>query len=162
MKVTNVLNSILCKENGEISSIKCDDATEYDDDIQIANEFNKYFIGSIIQINERIPNIPFVCITQPNENLSFRFRCVSIAEIECCLKKLKNNTDVFSINPKVLVDAINDSFIEGTFPEALKKSTIIPIQKVAGSINIGDHRPINTLTCIERLIESLAYNQFSE
>lgn len=38
----------------------------------------------------------------------------------------------------------------------------MPIQKVSGSIDISDHRPINTLPCLERLIESLAYNQFSE
>lgn len=106
-----------------------------------------------------------------NQDLSFQFHGVSITEIKSCLKDFKNNTDNYFLNPKELIDTIfvigqqlvniiNESFAEGVFPETLKKSTIIPIQKIPGSINIGDHRPINTLPCIERLIESLAYNQF--
>lgn len=89
------------------------------------------------------------------------------------MRELKNNTDEFFINPKVLLDAvfvighqlfniINQSFETGIFPEILKKSTIVPIQKKPGSILINDHRPINTLPCCERLIESLAYAQFND
>lgn len=59
-----VLNSILCKENGEITRIKCG-ATEFDDDIQIANEFNKYFIQSIIEINDSIPT--FISMASSNQ-----------------------------------------------------------------------------------------------
>lgn len=92
------------------------------------------------------------------------------AEIKTCLRELKNNTDEFSINPNVLLDAafvigqqlvniINQSFESGIFPDILKKSTIVPIHKKPGSIQINDHRPIHMLPCCERLSESLAYNQ---
>lgn len=152
-----VLNSILCKENGETTSIDCGDA-EIDDDFE-------YFVESIIEINESIPKIDFIGDITPNPNHSFHFRCVSISEVKSHLKKLKNNTDEFFINPKVLLDAmlvigqqltsaINESFTTRVFPSALRKATIVPFQKVAGSTNIGDHRPINMLPCVERLIES--------
>lgn len=165
-----MLNSILCKENGEITRIKIG-STEFNDDLEIASEFNKYFINSIVEINESIPFVAFEDDAVLNQNLSFQFHGVSITDIKCCLRELKNNTDEYFLNPKVLLDAIfvigqqlvstiNDSFSEGVFPDALKKSTIIPIQKIVGSVDISDHRPINTLPCIERLIESLAYNQF--
>lgn len=58
-----------------------------------------------------------------------------------------------------LTSLINESFSTGVFPEALKKSTIIPIHKKPWSIAIEDHRPINLLNVIERLIESLGKNQ---
>lgn len=167
-----VLNSILCKDSGEITRIKAGDS-EFDDDIDIANEFNKYFINSIVEINDSIPPIAYTNNLLPIHNLTFQFHCVSITDVKYCLRELKNNTDEYFLNPKVLLDAIfviglqlvetiNDMFSRGEFPYALKKSTIVPIQKIAGSIEIGDHRPINTLPCIERLIESLAYAQFSK
>lgn len=83
---------------------------------------------------------------------------------------MKNNTDEYFINAGVLLDSlhvighhvadiINDSFSTGVFPNALKKSTIIPIQKKSGTELINEHRPINTLPVLERLKESLAYSQ---
>lgn len=125
-----VLNSILCKESCDITRIKMG-CVEYNDDQEIANEFNKYFINSIVEINESIPHYAFENVMLPNQNLSFQFHCVSITDLKCCLKELKNNTDEYFLNPKVLIDAmfvigqqlvttINDSFVEGVFPEASK------------------------------------------
>lgn len=166
-----VLNAILEKECCEIIRIK-NGSSEMDNDMEIANSFNKFFVDSITQLNNSIPLHRFEADIQVNQNISFRFRPVSISEIKSNLKELKNNTDEFFIKPSVLLDAvfvigvhianiINESFETGIFPSILKKSTIIPIQKKAGSINIEDHRPINMLPCLERLIESLAYSQFN-
>lgn len=164
-----VLNSILYKENTEITRIKINDNI-FDDDVEITNKFNCYFVESIVELNDNIPVIPFVDDIPVNENLRFEFRNVSITEIKTCLRELKNSTDEFFINPRVLLDAIfvigqhlvniiNQSFDTGIFPDILKKSTIVPIQKKTGSIQLIDHRPIHTLPCCERLLESLAYNQ---
>lgn len=106
MKETwRVLNQILCKEIGEITRIKHDN-NEFNDDYEIANEFNKYFINSINEINDSIPNITFIDEIVLNQNLSFEFRAVSINEIKCCLKELKNSTDEYFVNPRVLLDAV--------------------------------------------------------
>lgn len=93
-----------------------------------------------------------------------------MAEIKNCCHELKNNTDEFFMNTRVLIDSmnvighhladiINDSFSSGVFPNALKRSTIIPIQKKSGTILINEHRPINMLPALEKVIEKLAYNQ---
>lgn len=166
-----VLNSILNKENNDITIIKVNDR-EIENDLEIANEFNKYFIDSIVDLNDKVPKIQYENDIHLINRPVFEFRGVSISEIKICLKELKNNTDEFFIRPSVLSDAvfilgpqivniINQSFESGIFPEALKKSTIIPIQKKCGSIDISNHRPINMLPCIERLIESLAYKQLN-
>lgn len=167
-----VLNSILNKENNEITHIKVNENI-IDNDQEITNIFNKYFVDSIVELNEGIPIVPFVNDVPVDQDLHFEFRAVSITEIKTCLRELKNNTDEFFINPNVLLDAIhvvgqqlvniiNQSFESGVFPEVLKKSTIVPIQKKSDSAFVSDHRPINTLPCCERLLESLAFNQFND
>lgn len=163
-----MLNSILCKESSEITHIKSDDQT-YDDDFDIVNKFNEFFVTSIIRLNESIPPRIYEedIIVDENEN------SVSITEIKSSLKDLKDNTDEFFLKPSVLLDAvfviglqlaniINDSFCNGIFSEALKQSTILPIQIKSGTVLINEHRPKNMLPCIERLIEKLAYKQFNE
>lgn len=170
MKSTwKVLNSILNNESDEVTSIKVN-GIEIENDLDIANEFNKYFVDSIVDLNRGIPSHQYENEIFLSNNPTFNFRGVSISEIKTCLKELKNNTDEFFIKPSVLLDAmfvigyqvadiINHSFNSGIFPDILKTSTIIPIQKKCGSIDIANHRPINMLPCAERLIESLAYNQ---
>lgn len=59
-----------------------------------------------------------------------------------------------------MANIINESFSSGVFPDALKTLTILPIQKKVGSNLIADHRPINLLPAMEKLIEQLAYDQF--
>lgn len=44
---------------------------------------------------------------------------------------------------------------------SLKKPIIISIQKKIGTIEISDHRPINMLSSVEKLMEQLAFNQFN-
>lgn len=166
-----ILNDILSKENGDITIVK-NGEIELVNDLDIANGFNQYFICSITELNESIPNHQHVEEVPVNLDATFQFRNVSIAEIKYCLRELKNNTDEFFIKPSVLLDAIfvlgtqiadviNESFSSGIFPDALKTSIIKPIQKIAGSVHIADYRPINMLCCVERLMELLAYNQFN-
>lgn len=128
-----VLNSILNKENSEVISIKCGDI-EIEDDLTLANEFNKYFIDSIVELNKSIPLHHYEEEEIVNhQNLSFEFRAVTISEIKTCLKELKNNTDEYFLNAAVLLDAmfiigrqltsiINESFGTAIFPDTLKKS----------------------------------------
>lgn len=167
-----VLKSILNKENNEILCIKHNNK-EYEDDYTIANEFNKFFVKSIVDLNTSIPLIPFEDdIIDEGNNMAFSFRGVSITDIKHCVREIKNNNDEFFLNSNVLLDAIfiigqqltniiNESFDSGIFPEALKKSTVVPIQKVNGTQLINEFRPINMLPCVEKLIEKLAYQQIN-
>lgn len=170
-KTWKILNSILNKECNEIISIT-DGNCHYTDDKIIANEFNKFFINSVVEINSNIPNYQYENDIIFTSTSKFVFRNVSIGEIKQHIKELKPNYDEFFLNTNIITDAvfmignilcniINDSFDSGKFPSILKTSKITPIQKKPGTELIDEHRPINTLPCLEKLIEKIAFSQLN-
>lgn len=173
MKETwKVLNSLLNGNGNEVSSIKSG-STVVENDVDIANEFNNFFVNSICEINGAIPKMGYVNDLGNICDDTFEFQDVSIRDIKMCLKEMKNNTDEFNMNARNLMDClyyiatpladiINHSFRSGVFPSALKSATIIPIQKVVNTALINEFRPINMLPLLERLFEKLAYNQFND
>lgn len=58
-----------------------------------------------------------------------------------------------------MLNLINQSLEIGVFPTTWKESCIIPIQKKTGTIKCEEHRPINTLPSLEKLIEYKVKNQ---
>lgn len=173
MKQTwKVVNSILNKEHSEILYIK-ENENVYESDNVIVEKFNEYFVDSIVQLNQNIPQIEYEHSTLPAAPSVFKFHGISIAEIKHCLRQMKNNTDEYFVNARVLLDSmdvignqladiINDCFSSGVFPNALKKSTVTPIQKKSGTVLINEHRPINMLPVVERVLEKLTYSQLIE
>lgn len=74
-----VLNSILCKENNEILTINKADGNVIENDEDIANEFNNFFIDSIITLNESIPLHQYEEETiQIEQNVAFNFSRINI------------------------------------------------------------------------------------
>lgn len=173
MKMTwKVLNNIMNKESEQIAHIKHNE-TIIEDHNEMAETFNKYFIESVEQINNQIEQFEYTNNIGYTSDISFKFKGVSIRNVKNALKDLKNNTDEFYLNKTVLTDAmpligiiltdiINDSLSSGQFPEIIKSSTIIPIQKKSGTILINEFRPINMLPCVEKIIEKIIYEQFAE
>lgn len=170
-KTWKVLNSILSNECNDIISIT-DGYNRYNDDNIIANEFNKFFVNSVVEPNSLIPVVQYENDIIFTPTSKFSFRGVSIREIKQNIKELKSNYDEFLLNTKIIEDAllmtgdilcniVNDSFESGNFPTILKKSRITPIQKKTGTELINEHRPINTLPCLEKLIEKLAFSQLN-
>lgn len=54
---------------------------------------------------------------------------------------------------------INESFSQGIFPECWKISVVIPVEKIRGTTKPEELRPINTLQCDEKIIETIAKDQ---
>lgn len=130
-----VIKSLIDNESDDVTQIN-NGTKLIDDDKEIADEFNKFFVNSIKDLNSAIPNVNL----QPDDNnmtdKEFKFKPISIRAIKNCVIELKNNTDEFNLNTKVLLDCmvlianplveiINESFSSGIFPQTLKTSTII-------------------------------------
>ena len=138
---------------------------------ELANHFNNYFISSIREIVSTVENIENSNIyIQCNSNLN-GFQPITIQDVSKIIKELKNSSETNSVLSTkflkgtinsvghILLHIINTSLVSGQFPNQLKLSTVIPIPKVANTNLASDHRPINTLPPIEKVIEVAAYNQ---
>lgn len=169
-----VLNSILNDENDQINEV-VDGNIIHTEDQSIANKFNEYFVSTINDINNMIPDVEYenIHIEHQNESI-FKFNKISISQVKNYIRYMKkrNSRDSFNISVNILSDSvfyigdiltelINESFDQAIFPSILKRSVIIPIQKVSGTNKINEFRPINTLPILEKLIEKIAYDQFN-
>lgn len=57
---------------------------------------------------------------------------------------------------------VNESMLEGAFPETLKTSLITPIPKKTNTKKANEHRPINSMPIEEFFLECVVKNQLLE
>lgn len=171
-----LLNSIITDvENDDSYDVIVSNGANLIDKRDIANEFNKYFIDTIKQINEAIPAVDIVESGYRLPSNVFDLEKVNLSQVNKYLQgmKKKNSRDCFNITVnllldglpligEILVDVINSSFETAHFPEMLRESMVVPIRKVAGTTKIEEYRPINTLPCVEKLIEKVACDQLNQ
>lgn len=68
----------------------------------------------------------------------------------------------FGVIGHILLHFVNTSLDSGKFPSRLKTSTVTPIQKVSNTNKSWEFRPINTLPCLEKILETVVCNQLKE
>lgn len=145
-----------------------------DEPEEIAENFNNYFIDSVIEIHGSIVTIAEEVNLNNidyNKNSSvFTFQKVEISKLYEVISQMKNksSTDGITINiikdalpviGDVLLQVINESFQNGVFPTIWKTATIIPIPKIAGTKKCSEYRPINMLPAFEKILEQIAKEQ---
>ena len=142
-------------------------------EMEAANEFNTFFVSSIVDISNSIKHTSSRSPTQYdiiNTSLTdFKLLTMSDLRQKISLLKVRNNvndilTSKFIRNTIdtlgfVLLNFINTSLQYGNFPTELKVSTIVPIPKIQNATEMNDYRPINTLPDIEKLLELSVYDQ---
>ncbi|KAJ8946184.1 hypothetical protein NQ318_001696 [Aromia moschata] len=60
------------------------------------------------------------------------------------------------------LNVINSSLEHGKFPDELKKSAIIPVEKRPNTILGEEHRPLNMVPSYEKLLETVVNDQLVE
>lgn len=143
-------------------------------EVEAANKFNSFFVGSIVDISGSIVQI---ANWSPSSNCnginsSFtEFKLLNINDLKqkvYLLKERNNVNDVltskfmkntFDSLGFALLNFINTSLQYGNFPNELKVSTIVPVPKIQNSIEMCEYRPINTLPDIEKILELSVYDQ---
>lgn len=146
---------------------------QVEDELQIANKFNEYFIKSIIEIRESIPDI-----NHPNSNITyneqhFKFENISMSELKAILKSMNKKRDINLISANLLLDnldlignnlleIINESLSNGTYPESWKESIVIPIPKVNNTKLCNEFRPINMIPTEAKVLEKIVNNQLKK
>lgn len=139
----------------------------------MAEKFNNYFIESINKIVDSINNSTWTDIQVINVNILDSFSLLDKNALRDIISKVKSK----SSPDDVCVDFIQTFFEEfyqpilhimnvclesGVFPRILKRTTVIPIKKVARSIKVEDFRPINMLPALEKILEKIVYLQLQQ
>lgn len=117
---------------------------------------------NIIKTSNLIEN----CTNLPRNNKTFFIAPTDQHEVLNIIKGIKNKKSTgFDENSveavkrtacsisRVLADNINLSFQTGHFPNALKKSIVVPLIKKCNSINLDNLRPISLLSVSSKIIE---------
>jgi Reverse transcriptase (RNA-dependent DNA polymerase)/Endonuclease-reverse transcriptase len=139
----------------------------------ICNKFNEYFVSSVKEINESIPeenSLQPVNLENLEESRQFLFRLVEREEIEDIMRKMKKKSSINNVNISVFRDAfeffgdiftefVNEILTTGIFPDVYKIATVIPIEKVNNTIKCEEFRPINMMPIEEKIIEQVVRDQ---
>lgn len=164
-----VLKTLLKQESSTPTVIDFQ-GEQSDNNIDISNKFNEYFIQSVNNLNASIPDEQSEILINHCVTEQFKFTSVTKTDIIRIIKSFNNNSGVNNINKQIILDSfdtigdtlveiINESLLNGEVPTSWKISTVIPIAKVNGSIKCEDFRPINMLPFCEKTLEYVVKEQ---
>ena len=144
-----------------------------DDETEVANIFNNYFVNIGHNLIENINNQGISPMEFMGETIhnSFVFFKTDIDEISQCIENFKNkNTTInnlpISILKKIapvlspfLTELFNESIIHGKFPNKLKVGRVIPLHKTGPTTLLKNYRPITTLSVFSKIFEKLVHKR---
>ena len=174
-KLWTVMNSLIKPEQNK-QHIVVFDNEEITEPMEIANRFNDYFVKSIAEINESIElesePIELRMMESSTSKLN-KFLPIGLQELRQIVFELPNKSAMDDISAKILQDSfdvigekllfiLNSSIVTGNVPDCLKKSVVIPIEKIANSNKCENMRPINMLSNIDKILEIIIKKQLVE
>jgi hypothetical protein len=141
---------------------------------EIANTLNKFFIDSIQELVDNVPNPKgdnyLDNISIPNSK--FKIEEISMENLIEIVKSLRKKSFADLINgriyneicqddkfAKIMLSCINKSLRDGYIPKSLKNSVISPIPKVKNSDKLEDQRPVNNLPVLDKILETIVLRQ---
>lgn len=139
------------------------------------NKFNNYFNSVAGLILNKLPKTdvsPLDYIEFHPNNAKFSFVEVTFDQVRCIIGSLENSgsKDVYGITVALLktikhyivyplTKLINQCFISGIFPDALKVASVIPVYKKGDVNDPGNYRPISLLPILSKVIEKAIKTQ---
>lgn len=135
------------------------------DNAEMADKLNRFFVNSIVYINQSIGSSDMIDGNVQPRRSSFEFKNVSMGDIRDGLHELKNKRNKDFISPRMIIDAlpiigttvceiINESLSEAC-PEVWKITMVVPVPKVPRPKTSEEYRPIN----MEKLLKTVIKNQ---
>ena len=171
----NVINAILNKGQRKSNpSYFVQDGITIDEDKDIADRFNEYFVSVGTRLASNLPlcNNTFESFLQDRQSNSLFLNPITQEEIIDILNKIPDGKapgfdglSAFVIKrakhalAKPLACIFNESLITGIFPDGLKNGKVTPIHKGGDKHNIANYRPISVLTTFSKVFEKLIYHR---
>lgn len=166
-KVWKCLNKLLGKNKGHtVNNIMKFDGQIIEDEGEISDRLNKFFITSVKELNDQIPETEIQKRKGAKDgHKTFRFQRISIDKVNEIAAEVKRKTNMGDLcNAATWFDSmeyigffftsiINESLNLGMVPDKWKVSTIKPIPKIKNTQLPQEYRPINTLPTDEKIME---------
>ena len=157
------------------------DGSKVEDDREIAEAMNNFFIQKIADLREGIdqsmtedPLKRLKETIKPNRP-TFSFKTVSEARVLKIIRKLsnKNSFGTDGISSKVLKSAadvlaapitfiVNTSLTSGIYPTRWKTAKVIPILKKGDPTKMANYRPVALLPVTSKILEEVVRGQVSD
>ena len=166
----STVNSILNrKKKSSVPSSLIVDDREIGDGTDISNHFCDYFSSIADELDRSIPlsNVDPLSFMPQSAPSSFFVHPTDTTEVLNVVGKLENKSTSLDTIPvfvfkilspiiaPILSDIFNSSIREGSFPEILKISRVIPIHKSKNHKIVSNFRPISILPTISKVIEKI-------
>ena len=139
--------------------------------LEIANEFNNFFIKVGQEISDGVPTIernaesylipPVIPVPFSMQNVTPEYLIKIVRDL-----KPKNSCDIDGVSSKMIKLVINEitvplshifnlSLSKGDFPSKLKRSKVVPIFKSGDKHECDNYRPISLLCSISKILEKV-------
>jgi len=170
-----LIRNILNRNSNEVlsDSFKINNSDVSDKSI-IVEKFNEYFTNIGPSLANNIPDMADNPLSYMKGNYkdSFMLFPTTDSEVINIVKGFKPKTssgydniptDILKLSINCIAPhlstIINNSFITGCVPEALKIAKVYPIYKSGDKSNICNYRPISVLPSFSKIYEKLVYNR---
>jgi DNA-directed RNA polymerase subunit F len=141
------------------------------DNSEIAEQLNTYFVNSVKDINNSIPNITYSTMSERNliaEWIDFQY--TNIAEVSDIMNEIKTKSGLNNVNVEMIkhvmatygsniIEIMNESLRSGIFPRMWKYTIVVPVPKIKGSIKAQEMRPINMAPVLSKILQSVVKRQ---
>ena len=145
-------------------SLLSPDAEYTENAVMVAEEFNRFFAGTVADSGLQNANVESPFLLQN----SFGFFDITGSEVKCSIDKLPNSNSHGhdSISAKMLKSVsgmiseslavlFNKSIRFGLFPTAFKDAEVVPVPKAGDLSDVSNYRPISLLPTLGKLFELL-------
>jgi len=172
-----LLRKVLNREKRSASITLEVDGSSVADDFGVATAFNSYFSCAAERIVRDIPNgsvDPLSYMMGLESDQSFFAAPATPSDVYAvvCSLKLKGAplSDIPTFIYKrlnrhlcpLISDLFNKSLSTGIFPDVLKYARVVPIHKGGDVKNVGNYRPISTLSVMSKIFEHLMSSRIKQ
>lgn len=159
------------KKNVQIGNTFLINGVLQDNEQEIANSFNKFYINIGPTTSRKCPdtNVRPCSYIKEDMNQTMFLEKVTENEVNKIIGELKNSshgpdgvrTDIFketfSLYLAPFVHLLNLSLVHGHFPSELKIARVLPIFKAGDPQEIKNYRPISVLNVFSKVYEKIMY-----
>ena len=151
------------------------------DEQEVAEIFNDFFINKISNIKDNIDQNrvedPIKRLEEKlkKRKLQFSLKAVTEKSVEKAINSLKMKRSAGADNltqeqmklgsseiVRPLTKIINQSIVEGKFPEAWKKAIVTPVLKKGSLTDKSNYRPVSCLMVLSKVLEKIVCEQITK